>query len=220
MATAVRSAAKPLPINAVDRIVACRNARVHVIHYLIGNPLPFAPLPDTRPLRPGDLSGPSLPFHPSSVPRFKNILHGDENPLATLFDTYTDTITQSPLELLLTEFRAGDAVHAATYLLDQGAAPVGLHAALLPGNVGVLRVLVERGAAVDGLARNPGRLERFKKCTCTPLFVAGHAGEAECARVLLELGADQEAGVLGGLSPLGAALEEGNVEVAKVLVRK
>ncbi|KAJ3090877.1 hypothetical protein HDU96_003291, partial [Phlyctochytrium bullatum] len=109
-----------------------------------------------------------------------NILHGDANPLATLYDTYTDTIMPSPLELLLTEFRAGDAVHAAMYLLDQGAVPVGLHAAVLRGNVGVLRVLVERGAAVDGLARNSGRLERFKKCTCMPLFVAAHAGEAEC----------------------------------------
>ncbi|KAJ3106444.1 hypothetical protein HDU96_008221 [Phlyctochytrium bullatum] len=160
----------------------CIKGYVDIIHYLIGNPLPLAPTPDPRPLRPGNLSGPSPPFQIGLLPRFANIFYADANPLSTLYDT--GHVNQAPLEYLLRNFD-GDPVPAATYLLDQGAEPVGLHAAVVNGRAEALPLLIARSGAVDCLALNP--CEPDIGYTCTPLFVAAFVGDAESARMWIAM---------------------------------
>ncbi|KAJ3090876.1 hypothetical protein HDU96_003290 [Phlyctochytrium bullatum] len=101
---------------------AARGGQTHVIHQLLGNPLPLAPPPKGRPIRPGNLSGPNPPFDPWCQPAFKNILYGDRNPLATLFDVDGGIGKYQPLFLLVST-ESSDRHQAVAYLLDQGAEP-------------------------------------------------------------------------------------------------
>lgn len=70
-------------------------------------------------------------------------------------------------------------------------------------------LLVERGADVNALADNELGVQ--------PLNSAAAAGEREVARILLEHGADPNARTRGGFSPLDAARENVDDELAELL---
>ncbi|KAJ3099045.1 hypothetical protein HDU96_010835 [Phlyctochytrium bullatum] len=187
---------------------AARGAQVHVIHQLLGNPLPLTPPPKGRLIRPGNLSGPNPPFDPKSQPAFKSILYGDGNPLATLFDL--DTFKSAPLHTLIRNFK-GDALQAATYLLDQGAATVPLHEAVRhPELIGLL---VSRGAAINARISQTNHF--------TALHEAVRCNEEESVWELLERGADVDGGGATGKTPLGLVMgsRKKNMKVVKMLLR-
>ncbi|KAJ3111085.1 hypothetical protein HDU96_006002 [Phlyctochytrium bullatum] len=213
---------------------ASRKGHLHLVHNLLGNPLPLAPPPDSRPLRPGNLSAGAndRKLQPSFKTRVgtKSVLLSRENPVARL--TYTGYDNEPPLQNLLS-FRDLDPLPAATYLLDQGAPPgpisgatsSPLHRAAENGYPGIVRLLVKWKADVDELAEG-----------LTPLHSAAGRNNVASALELLECRADLEAGIelTGnenfdyrndnddeelGWTPLKVALERRSDDVARVLVR-
>ncbi|KAJ3103563.1 Glycerophosphocholine phosphodiesterase [Phlyctochytrium bullatum] len=210
---------------------ASRRAHIHVVHCLLGNPLPLAPPPASRPLRPGnpsDLDG----FQPTYLrkARTQPVLFSRDNPVATLTQLGFDT--EPPLQNLL-GFEDHDPLRAATYLLDQGApvhrnlrrpahaGPLYRAAHRLHAGPEVLRLLLERGADVnDRLLQGP-----------TALHCVAQRNHAACAEVLIEAGADLDATTGEGhwfwhddilaytrSTPLRVALVRRSYEVARVLV--
>jgi ankyrin repeat protein len=78
-----------------------------------------------------------------------------------------------------------------------------LHLAAFFSRPEVAKVLIERGADVRAVARNPSRVE--------PIHSAVASGQAEVAVQLLRSGADPNARQQGGFTPLHAAAQRGNV---------
>ncbi|KAJ3115558.1 hypothetical protein HDU96_000439 [Phlyctochytrium bullatum] len=204
---------------------ACRRASMNAIHYLLGNPLPLAPPPASRGIRPGNLCGPD--FEASLLqglqgPRSdrESVLLSADNPVVTLTEL---AYGHPPLQNLL-RLRDHDPLLAVTYLLDQGAPPnrIGedtgpLHDAAMGkmGKVpGVVRLLVERGA----------NIEDVELCGRSPLFLAAVNENAIGVSELLDRGADRDAACTSagnrlGWTPLKMALYQKADEVARVLLR-
>jgi uncharacterized protein len=75
------------------------------------------------------------------------------------------------------------------------------------------RLLVERGALVDVVARND-------ELRVTPLQSAVAARQEETAALLLERGADPNAQQLGGFTALHAAAQNGDEPIARMLLAR
>jgi ankyrin repeat protein len=84
-----------------------------------------------------------------------------------------------------------------------------LHLAAFFGHVDGVRLLLERGADVRAVARNPMLVQ--------PLHSAAAAGEVEIARLLLEAGADPNAEQQDGFVPLDAARENDDETMQELL---
>jgi ankyrin repeat protein len=76
------------------------------------------------------------------------------------------------------------------------------------------RVLIEHGADVEAISTN----EEFAP-QARPLHSAVAAGRGDVVEVLLHAGADPNARQHGGFTPLMAAEQTGNLELAEVLIR-
>ncbi|MCC7477342.1 ankyrin repeat domain-containing protein [bacterium] len=108
---------------------------------------------------------------------------------------------------------------AVARLLESGLSPdtdfyleTPIHQAAKFGHVGLVSMLIERGAAVSPEARNG----------LTPLHLAACYGQVEAARLLIKTGADVNAngrGTFGpGFSPAYFAAKNGSVEVLELLL--
>jgi ankyrin repeat protein len=86
-----------------------------------------------------------------------------------------------------------------------------LHLAAFFRRPDTARLLVDRGALVDVVARN----DRLR---VTPLQSAAAAREEETAALLLERGADPNARQLGGFTALHAAAQNGDGPLAELLL--
>jgi uncharacterized protein len=87
-----------------------------------------------------------------------------------------------------------------------------LHLAAFFGREAVAAALLEDGADVSAVARNPIRVQ--------PLHSAAAGGHTAVARLLLERGADPNARQEGGFVPLHAAAQAGNDELYDLLVAR
>jgi uncharacterized protein len=85
-----------------------------------------------------------------------------------------------------------------------------LHLAAFFGRETVAATLLERGADVSAVARNPLRVQ--------PLHSAAAGGHTAVARLLLEHGADPNARQEGGFVPLHAAAQARNDELYELLL--
>ncbi len=77
-----------------------------------------------------------------------------------------------------------------------------------------VRLLLERGAEIEAPARN----EEFAQ-EARPLHSAVAAGRGDVAEVLLEAGADPNARQVGGFTPLMAAEQQADLDLAELLIR-
>jgi uncharacterized protein len=93
---------------------------------------------------------------------------------------------------------------------DDGFTP--LHLACFSGGAETTRLLVERGADLEALARADFARVR-------PLGTAAFSGDRESAAVLLEAGADPNAGGEGESTPLHAARQNGYDELVALLLQ-
>lgn len=85
-----------------------------------------------------------------------------------------------------------------------------LHLAAFFGRETIAATLLERGADVSAVARNPLRVQ--------PLHSAAAGGHTAVARLLLEHGADPNARQEGGFVPLHAAAQARNDELYELLL--
>ncbi|KAJ3109220.1 hypothetical protein HDU96_007293 [Phlyctochytrium bullatum] len=173
-----------------DALINCasRRAHIHAVHYLLANPLPLAPPPASRPIRPTYPRGLSLEdLQLMGLPAMI-VEYLPANPVARL--THLGEDNEPPLQNLFT-FLDHDPLCAATYFLDYGA-PVNrdgveglgpLHRAAQHASSGIVRLLIERGANIDERAK--GGL--------TPLHVAARENNPDRAMELLECGANRDA---------------------------
>jgi uncharacterized protein len=87
-----------------------------------------------------------------------------------------------------------------------------LHLAAFFGQLEVVAVLLEHGAAVDAQAGNPSHVQ--------PLHSAAAGGHAAIAALLLERGADPDARQEGGFVPLHSAAARGDDVTARLLLER
>ena len=85
-----------------------------------------------------------------------------------------------------------------------------LHLAAFFGRVGTVRLLLERGAAVDRPSRNGMKV--------TPLHSAAAGHHAGIGALLLAAGADPNARQQGGFVPLHAAAQNGDAALVRALL--
>ena len=125
-------------------------------------------------------------------------------------------------ELDIFEAAAVGQVERAAELLDADAGLVSawtedgftpLHLAAFFRQPETARLLVERGALVDVVARND-------ELQVTPLQSAAAARQEETAALLLERGADPNAQQRGGFTALHAAAQQGDEPLARVLLAR
>lgn len=91
---------------------------------------------------------------------------------------------------------------------DDGYPP--LHLAAFFGHPDAVRFLLERGAPVKSVARNPMRVQ--------PLHSAAAGGDAECVRLLVDAGADVDARQEGGFVPIHACARNGDMAAVERLL--
>jgi uncharacterized protein len=87
-----------------------------------------------------------------------------------------------------------------------------LHLAAFFGHVEIVRSLIDRGADVEAVARNPMRVR--------PLHSAAATRQLAIARLLVEAGADVNQTQERGFTPLHAAAQNGDVELAQLLLER
>jgi ankyrin repeat protein len=85
-----------------------------------------------------------------------------------------------------------------------------LHLAAFFVHPGAVAILLEHGADVHAVAENPMRVQ--------PLHSAAAGNSIEICRALLAAGADANAAQAGGHVPLDAARQNGNDELADLLI--
>jgi ankyrin repeat protein len=138
--------------------------------------------------------------------------HGRDDLVAALLEHAT--------ELDVFEAAALGQVDRVRELLDQESelarayAPDGFHPlglAAFFGHPDVVRLLLERGAEVDAVARNA-------QVQTTALQAAAASSDTESARLLIDAGADVDAAQRGGFRPLHAAAANGNRELVELLL--
>ncbi|XP_061915127.1 ankyrin-3-like isoform X6 [Entelurus aequoreus] len=83
-----------------------------------------------------------------------------------------------------------------------------LHIAAHYGNINVATLLLNRGAAVDFMARND----------ITPLHVASKRGNSNMVKLLLDRGSKIEAKTKDGLTPLHCGARSGHAQVVEILL--
>jgi uncharacterized protein len=88
-----------------------------------------------------------------------------------------------------------------------------LHLACFSGGVEAVRLLVERGAPLEERAQNPTAAVR-------PLATAAFARNHECARALLDAGADPNGRGGLGFTPLHTAAQNGDLSLAELLLER
>ncbi|KAJ3112254.1 Ankyrin-3 [Phlyctochytrium bullatum] len=209
---------------------ASKGGRMHVVHYLLGNPLPLAPPPASRPIRPAAGNPPGSNHGGLEARRASKISFSFENPIASLTQPGKDH--ELPLQSLL-RVQGNVPLCAVSYFLEQGA-PINregpacsgpIHRATDHGRVEIVRLLIERGANVDDRTFDGH----------TPLHVAARMNHAELTNELLAFGANRDAvvesldadvppeddlaGPERGWTSLKVALDRGNYDVARVLLR-
>lgn len=86
--------------------------------------------------------------------------------------------------------------------------PLGLAAYF--GHVDAVRVLLDRGAPIDQVARNPMRIQ--------PLHAAAAGGHGEIVALLVGRGAPVNATQQGGWTPLHATVKRGDTELTRLLL--
>jgi ankyrin repeat protein len=89
-----------------------------------------------------------------------------------------------------------------------------LHYAAYFDGSDAVRLLIERGADLEAPSRN----EEFAQ-EARPLHSAVAAGRGDVAAALLEAGADPNARQSGGFTPLMAAEQSGDLDLAELLIR-
>jgi uncharacterized protein len=109
----------------------------------------------------------------------------------------------------LGELLADDASLAHAYSPD-GFTP--LHLACFSGGAEATKVLVERGAPLEALARN-------EQVRVRPLGTAAFSGDRASGDVLLEAGAAATGAVEGGFTPLHTAAQNGDADFVGLLLR-
>ncbi len=87
-----------------------------------------------------------------------------------------------------------------------------LHLAAFFGHAGVATELLDRGADVEAVARNPLRVQAIHS--------AAAGNHTDVVRALLEHGADPSARQEGGFAPIHAAAQNGNEELCALLVER
>ncbi len=87
-----------------------------------------------------------------------------------------------------------------------------LHLAAFFGRTDAARLLIERGARVETVSRNPS--------AHTPLHVAAARGHRDVAELLLARGAAASAPAGGGWTPLHLAAGAGHADVAALLIAR
>lgn len=87
-----------------------------------------------------------------------------------------------------------------------------LHLAAFFGQAAAARLLIERGARVEAISRNPS--------ANMPLHVAAARGHGTLAELLIERGADVKAPAGGGWTPLHLAAGSGHEDVAARLIAR
>jgi ankyrin repeat protein len=87
-----------------------------------------------------------------------------------------------------------------------------LHLAAFFGHPEIARLLVERGADTNAVARNPMQV--------MPLHSAAAARELEISRLLVEHGADVNASQERGFTPLHEAAQNGDVQLTRLLLER
>lgn len=107
----------------------------------------------------------------------------------------------------LTEILKGDSAALGAWSPD-GFTP--LHLAAFFGRARATRLLLERGADVGAVARNPMKVQ--------PLHAAMVRGERDVVVALLVAGADPDARQQAGYTPLQAAAHRGATELAELLL--
>lgn len=131
--------------------------------------------------------------------------------------------------LLLYQASLEDCVEIATQLLDAGISPEGtsktaqapLFWGVMYGNMGVIKLLVERGAKIDTCCRKPKAWRPGNPYLegCTPLTVAAEVGQLEAAQYLLSVGADFEKATASGATPVFLAAYEGHAAIVYLLAK-
>ena len=125
------------------------------------------------------------------------------NPALDVFDTAATGRTQGMQELLENEPEL-----AQRWSSDGFTA---LHYAAFFGQEAAARILLERGAKVELVARN-------ESIRVTPLHSAAAGGHAAIVKLLLEAGADPNAAQDGGFTPLHSAANNDDRESAEALL--
>jgi ankyrin repeat protein len=141
------------------------------------------------------------------------VYEGDESRVAALLaeDPELDVFEAAALgrtELLAALLDAEPGLAAAW--AEDGFTP--LHLAAFFRHPEAARLLVERGAAVDVVARH-------EQLRVTPLQSAVAARQVETAELLLSRGADANARERGGFTPLHAAAHHGDEALVELLLR-
>jgi ankyrin repeat protein len=136
-------------------------------------------------------------------------------------DDVVETLLGAETELDVFEAAAVGRLERVRELLDDDSAlvtalsPDGftpLHLAAFFGHPEIARLLVERGADTNVVARNPMRV--------MPLHSAAAARQLEIAELLVNHGADVNASQERGFTPLHEAAQNGDLELARLLLER